>query len=449
MAESADLQAYKRRLKRDLKRVAPIFAKATVGDFSEDVAIPESENELTVFFVGVQIILDAIREKIDESESSLTRLNYANSELQHDKAVYHSILSSIGEGLVVVDKDARITLMNQTAADMLGLNREQVIGCNYYDIVVTQDREGLTVPVHDRPLYQAVNERKKQIKTLADGLHYLKSDGSLMPVSITASPVTLGKEVIGGVSTFRDISAEKQLDRTKSEIISIASHQLRTPLTAVKWLSEQLIAPVRKLTKAKQKRYATSIHTSNERMIALVNDLLNVSRIELGTIEPSSKPFDLTAVIDEVLKDLAIPIELKHIVVNKHIGEDLKTVVADPWHMQVILQNLLTNAVKYSTETHEITLTAEKRAKDLYISVADQGYGIPDAQQNKIFSKLFRADNARKEVSDGSGLGLYVCKAMVDQLGGKIWFESEENKGSIFFVTIPWQDPAGDDIRLA
>ncbi len=439
--DNSDLETYQRELKQHLKKLAPIFANATVGDFSKDVEIPKNDTELSLFFVGVQVILEAIREKERESKSILSRLYGVNAELQHDKAVYQAILSSIGEGLVVVDKTAKITLINQAAADMLLVDREIVTGRNYYDVVVTKNRNNQIVPLEARPIKLALTSGQQQIRTMSDGLQYVRYDGTSMPVSITASPVKLNDRIVAGVSTFQDISTEMQLDRTKSEIISIASHQLRTPLTAIKWLSEQLAKPVRKMSRATQKTYLQRIHASNERMIALVNDLLNVSQIDLGTISLNLEPFDLTRTINEVLNELDSQIQLKHIKIHKHIGPGLDAVFTDPRHIQVILQNLLANAVKYSPNDHSITITAKHQGTHLHLAVQDTGYGIPSAQQGKIFTKLFRADNARKQVSDGSGLGLYVGKAMVDQLGGKIWFESIEDKGTVFFVTLPWKRP--------
>lgn len=435
--DSNDLDTYRRELKRRLHELAPIFANAAIGDFSQDVQIPEKDDELTVMLVGVQLMLEAIREKQQESEESLTKLNEVNAELQHEKAQYEAILSSMAEGMIVVDKDARITIINQAGADMLGINRQKVVGQNYYSIVTTKDRDGQVVPIERRPLHLALTAGTKQIKTLSDGLHYVRADGSLMPVAITASPVIFDKKIIGGVSTFQDITGEEELDKTKGEIISIASHQLRTPLTAIKWLSEQMLAPVRTMNRAELRKNTQRIHSSNERMITLVNDLLNVSRIELGTISLSYKPYDLPKAIDEIVNEIKAEIKNKHLKVTTHIEPGLDAIVTDPRHLQVILQNLITNAVKYTPEKHQVTIAASKEHDKLHLTVKDTGYGIPAKQQSQIFSKLFRADNARKSVTDGTGLGLYVGKAMVDQLGGKIWFESVEDEGTTFFVVIP------------
>lgn len=437
MANPQTLEEYKRGVRRYFKSLAPIFAKAAIGDFSKDVTIPPEDNELTEFFVGVQIILDAIREKIRESESHLAHLNTSNDELAHEKAVYASILISIAEGLIVVDKEEHITLINQAAASALGLKAEEVIGHNYYDTILTKDKNNRPVSKERHPLRKALLTGKQQVTTLADGLQHVRSDGSTIPIAITASPVELGTKIIGGVSTFRDISEEKQLDRAKSEIISIASHQLRTPLTAVKWLSESLTEPTLKMSETKRQSYIRQIHTSNEHMIALVNDLLNVSRIELGTLVLDIKPVNIPELIEDVLKDLAPQLTKKHIIIEKEVGRGLQAVNTDPRHIQVIVQNLLSNAVKYTRPKKRIIIIAKKKEEQLYIAVKDEGYGIPASQQHRIFSKLFRADNAQRIVSEGTGLGLYACKAMVEQLGGKINFDSVENQGTIFHVTLP------------
>jgi two-component system sensor histidine kinase VicK len=184
-------------------------------------------------------------------------------------------------------------------------------------------------------------------------------------------------------------------------------------------------------------------------MIALVNDLLNVSRLELGTIKLEPRPFDLVATINGIVKDLEAEVRTRDITIEQKFGPGLELVVSDPWHVQVITQNLLSNAVKYSPPGQHVTITAKRQADELVLTVKDHGYGIPRRQQSKVFTKLFRADNARKAVSDGSGLGLYVCKAMVEQLGGKIWFESTEGKGSTFHVSLPWLDVIDDSVKLA
>ncbi len=435
--ESKDLAEYKKQLKQNLKHIAPIFVKASVGDFSENVILPKKEDELSVFLVGIQIILDAVREKNKEAQDRLRDLNVVNKELTEDKAIYQSILNSIAEGLVVVDNNARITLINEPGATLLGLNPREVIGKKYYDLVVTKDKNNIDIPIENRPLHKSLTEGKQFITSILDGYQYVHSSGSLLQVAITASPVKIDLKIIGAVSTFRDVTEEISLDRSKSEIISIASHQLRTPLTAIKWLTDQLISPFPKLTSLKQRRKLRQIHDSNDRMISLVNDLLNVSRIDLGKLTIHAEIFNLSSVITDVISDLSTQIKTKKLKVTKEIDTKLHTIYTDPRHIQVAIQNIISNAVKYSYNKKPIKISAKTANSVVEIKVVDKGCGIPKTQQDNVFDKLFRADNARVMASDGSGLGLYVAKAMVEQLGGRIWFESEENKGSTFYISIP------------
>jgi len=434
-----DLIEYRKQIREQFKKIAPIFAKAAIGDFSHDAPPPKEDDDpqLAEFIVGIQIILDAVREKETENRSALNRLEIAHRTAEHEKALYRAMLSSVAEGLIVVDNNAHITLINQAAADMLVIDRTAAVGSNYYDIVVTHDRNNQIVPIEDRPLHLAITKGLERITTVTDGLQYIRTDGTPLPVAITASPVVIGKEIIGAVSTFRDVSAEQQLDGIKSEIISLASHQLRTPLTAVEWMSEELTATKIHLTKAKQKRYLKQIHSSSVRMVNLINDLLNVSKLELGKMTYVAISFDLKTLVADTLRDVTPLLKSRQIRLEKHISPEFKIVDTDPNYLRVILQNLLSNAIKYSPNGETVTLEIEPRGPNMYIVVSDHGFGIPSRQQSRVFGKLFRADNAQQAETDGSGLGLYLSRAMAEQAGGRIWFDSVEDKGTTFYVTLP------------
>lgn len=230
------------------------------------------------------------------------------------------------------------------------------------------------------------------------------------------------------------------LDRIKSEFILLASHQLRTPLTAIKWSSEELTSKKRQLDKAKAERYLNQIHESNERMILLVSALLNVAKIDLGSLPLSPEHIQLSKVIDDVLKDLMAQIHQRRIHIEKDIAEGMPRVFIDPSWARIVFQNLVSNAVKYSSRGQTVTISIHQKGTYIIVAIKDKGCGIPAAQAKRIFTKLFRADNALKMESEGSGIGLYVAKAMVEEADGKIWFESVENKGSTFYVKLPVSD---------
>ena len=225
----------------------------------------------------------------------------------------------------------------------------------------------------------------------------------------------------------------------KTEFVSVASHQLRTPLGAIKLFTEMLVKKGEKTFDKKQKDYLDNIYQSTQRMVKLVNDLLNVSRIETGRlkIEPESIQMEdfIQSVIDEV-EPLAKESKC-HITFIKPKPK-LQKIGIDYTLMRQVIYNFITNSIRYSSKKQcDIIVTLEQKGDSYITSVKDNGIGIPKKIQSRIFEKFFRADNARKVETEGSGLGMYVAKMIVEASGGKVWFESQENKGSTFHASLP------------
>ncbi|MFA5871437.1 MAG: HAMP domain-containing sensor histidine kinase [Parcubacteria group bacterium] len=235
----------------------------------------------------------------------------------------------------------------------------------------------------------------------------------------------------------RDIIRIKEIDKAKTEFVSLASHQLRTPLTSVSWYAEMLISGDAGFLNPKQKQYLDEIYIGNRRMIDLVDDLLNASRIDMGTLVAEPARLDLRGLLDSLINEFAPLISSKQIEIVKKYDADIPPIFADVEHIRIVFQNLLSNAIKYTPEKGSVTVESQKKGLEIVIGISDTGYGIPKHQQAKIFTKLFRADNVRNKDTDGTGLGLYIARAIIKQSGGKIWFDSIENKGSTFFVSLP------------
>jgi len=246
-----------------------------------------------------------------------------------------------------------------------------------------------------------------------------------------------------------DITAEQEIDQAKSEFVSLASHQLRTPLSSINWYTEMLLdGDAGKLSK-KQQEYIETVDRANTRMVDLINSLLNVSRIELGTFSIEPEKLNPETSAEEVLLEIKTRISSRNQKLVINFEKDLPDILFDKKYLEMIYQNLLSNAVKYSPEKSEITLDVKPvKSGDvldgfkipkggIVISVTDNGYGIPSAQQGQIFTKLFRADNAQVYDTDGTGLGLYIIKSVLDHVGGNLWFKSKENKGTSFHAYLP------------
>jgi signal transduction histidine kinase len=233
----------------------------------------------------------------------------------------------------------------------------------------------------------------------------------------------------------------KQFGSINSDFANLASHQLRTPLSGMKWMLELLQKPNTGPLNEKQKQFLEKIYGLNERMIALVNDLLEVSRIEMGDTKLYLQPTDLTVIIRELLRDKEREIKRRALNVAFTVErEPFPVVRTEPIKIKQALGNLISNALAYTPETGKVTIQLGFMENDpsmLLCSITDTGMGIPKEQEGQIFDKFFRGSNVSKVESVGSGLGLYIAKAFIEGSGGKIWFKSQVEKGTTFSFSLP------------
>jgi len=346
-----------------------------------------------------------------------------------------AILHSIGDGVFVVDLDLKITMFNQIAADLCGCDLRGAIGRRYDKVLnFVYEKDG---KINDRFIKDTFETG--EIQEMTNHTMLIKPDGTKTPVADSAAPLkdSNGK-VIGCVVVFRDVGKERKIDQAKTEFVSLASHQLRTPLATVKWYVEMLLdEDVGKLHN-QQKQYLKEIDIGNERMIDLVNALLNVSRIEMGTFAVDLEKADIGRIADEAIHELELQIKKKNLKLIKKYDKLLTKINLDSKLIDMVFHNLLSNAVKYTPKGGKILLEIKVNDPDILVSVSDTGYGIPKKDQGKIFTKMFRADNIKEKDTTGTGLGLYIVKSIVEKsAGGKIWFKSAKDKGTTFSFTIP------------
>jgi len=352
-----------------------------------------------------------------------------------------ALIESVGDGLVVTDHAGVVTRVNERFTELTGWYQNDLLGKEFMDVVTMLNPQGERIPHFKRPLYRALNNKShiEQTTALKDKFRYVRKDGTDFPAAITVAPVIIDGKVTGAIETFRDITKEVEIDRAKTEFVSLAAHQLRTPLTATKWYTELLISDEAGGLTPRQMQYAQEAHKGTNRTIQLVNSLLNVSRVEAGSATVDPQPTDLRAFIQKVVEDYSQQISERKLQVTEQFDHNLPKVNVDLRLMQIIVVNLLSNAIKYTPEEGTITITLRKDHHGILFAVTDTGYGIPQSQQSMIFSKLFRADNIKIKNTEGTGLGLYLVKSIIEYTGGQIWFESTENVGSTFSVHIPYR----------
>lgn len=237
-------------------------------------------------------------------------------------------------------------------------------------------------------------------------------------------------------------SIHTKVDHAKSEFLALTSHQLRTPISAIGWYGEMLLSGDSGKLDAEQRESVQRIAQSNKRLGAIVDAMLLVASLDLGQLDIKPEPLDLAKLTRSVLSEEKKKLPEKHWEITENYDSSLGKVMLDKPLTAIILRNILSNALKYTPDGGKIQITISPhtlttKGDAVVVAVADNGYGIPQNQQTEIFAKMFRADNAKVKDTDGTGLGLYVVKGMLDKIGGKIWFESTEGKGSTFWIALP------------
>lgn len=357
------------------------------------------------------------------------------AQLKESRVKAETILASIGEGLILFNAEGEVDRVNHAAEQMLGLSETTLRQNQFADVVGATDEKGQHVPVAKRPFTRALQDSK----TITMTMRYPRSTGGSFPVQVNIAPVILGDKTIGAVEIFRDSTHEHELERAKDEFVSLTSHQLRTPLTAIRLFSEMLGDELAGPLNAEQRDYLDKIQESTERMISLVGDILNISRIEAGRLHVDPQPTNLRSLIESWIAEIEPIARSRRIVIKLRIAKDVpKLVKIDRNLFGQVIHNLLTNALRYTQPGQgKVIIHATKQSYGIIISVKDNGIGIPEAVKPRIFERFFRADNATLAAGDGTGLGLYLVKMVMESTGGDVWFESQENKGTTFYVRLP------------
>lgn len=552
-----------KKLEKKLAELRPILADAVVGDFSNNLTIPDEEDEFTELFVGVQLMTEVIREQLEELHELNTSLTAKATEhtvaLEEAQALTHlgswqwdvetgaiawsdemyriygftpqereigfeeflslihpgdrdrisSIIGASFKNAKPFEFEHRIVLPNREQRILHGVGKVitdtkgkpiKMVGTSQ-DItrrkkielaLQRSDRRFRAVTRATHDLVYDINLKEKNIwfnEALCSEYGYdeAQTDSTLEwwndrlhPDDATAIEDQIGRLLLGSEQTWQaeyrfrkadnsyalvrnrafvlrsnngeperiigsllDITAQRQLEHAKDEFLSLVSHQLRTPLTVTRMFSEMLADGIAGDLTTQQNEYVGRITDASIRMIKLVSDILNISRIELDRIRVEPIPTDVNLLIASHLSELAPIAKEKRVQLVSDQSPECMLVPIDADVFNLILENLLANAIRYTRPGKgRIVVGFTQNSKGWLLTVADNGIGIPAAAQAHIFSRFYRADNAVNFDSEGTGLGLYLIKLICDTIGARAYFKSINNTGTTFFVQLP---PSGMD----
>jgi PAS domain S-box-containing protein len=349
------------------------------------------------------------------------------------------MLNSLGEGLIVTDEHGTITTINSYALKALGYQEGDLVGKWMPKSIIAVDQSGRPMQSLRRPIIKALTTGR----TVTSYSYYQTKNGAVMPVHINVSPIIIGDVPTGAIEVFRDLTKEQQLDVAKDEFVSLASHQLRTPATAVKSILAMLASGDFGPLTTVQLKYVEKAIQSNNRQLQVIEDLLNVALVDAGRMELDLEYTDLAHLLNEAVSDHIDSLRQKDQSIKLDCDSQVK-VLADVQKMRMAIDNLIGNASKYSPPGTFIKVELDRPKEFARLQVIDQGVGIPEEDLPNIFTKFTRLPNEMSSKVGGTGLGLFLTKSIIELHNGKLSVESRAGKGSQFTVCLPlkWSAPS-------
>ncbi|MFA0822281.1 MAG: PAS domain S-box protein [Methanomethylovorans sp.] len=377
----------------------------------------------------------------------ITHIKEVESALKESEKKYRMIFENSPLGIFDFDKDGIVTHCNDKIAEILGIPKERIIGFN------------MNRSLKDEKMKTAFREVLSLRLGHFEGEYTAEGNGKKAFIKVDYSPnVSDDGTLLGGVGIVEDIGERKiaeeklrkytaelskankeleSLDRMKNELLSNVSHELRTPLTSIKGYSDLLMEDTLGEMNYQQLKVVNTIIRNTERLRRLIDSLLYVSMAEAETIKYDFSKTDTNELIDNAVTDMAMPIAEKNIEVLRHVQEDLPQIEGDAEKITDMLTNILDNAIKFTPLGGKISIFAAKEEEKIHISIQDNGIGIPPELLPNLFQKFYQIDPSIRRKYGGTGLGLFICKKIVDAHKGKIWIESEQRKGTTVHILLP------------
>lgn len=380
-----------------------------------------------------------------ETEETASRKSLAN-QLSEVATKSEIVINAIGDGVIAVDGTGVIQLINPAAQQVLGWGKQDALMLSYKSILKLNDANGNEIDPTQDPIQQVLNTNQE---SRSNKLIAITNSGKKISLSLVATPI--GDPGAGAIAVFRDVTNERAEERQQAEFISTASHEMRTPVASIEGYLGLALNPQTATIDQKARDFITKAHEAAEHLGRLFQDLLDVSKSEDGRLTNVPRVVDLVPFIQTITEGLTQKAQEKGLALSFVPGEGNGTergikkvmpvyyVNLDNDHIREVLNNLIENAIKY-TPSGSVSVDINGTDEKVVISIKDTGLGIPTEDIPHLFQKFYRVENMDRQAIGGTGLGLYLCRRLVEAMQGRLWVESEFGSGSTFFVELPRLD---------
>lgn len=429
-----------------------ITVAVTAGYFMYDFWINHFNNSYIMSHLGqlaISLATGGIAEwihiNLGRGAAQHAQVTSLSGKLSQEQLKSEALMQSVGEGVLVVDHNRQIQLFNPAAVKITGWDAPSAQGIDYRLVLNLHDAKGNKIGDQDDPFTACWREGKSTVRT---DLTMETKGGRKIAVELSLSPIfDADKKISGGIALFRDISAEKEVERQRDEFISTASHEMRTPVAAIEGYLSLVMNPAVATIDDRAKSYVEKAHASTQHLGELFRDLLSITKLEDSGKTDSLEVFDLTKLVKDVVADMTFAAEKKKLEIqfsasdqsvrSEHSVLPIYAVRANPQRIREVIMNLIENAIKFTGEGGSIHATIGGNIDTVTVSVNDTGVGIAAEDIPHLFQKFYRIDNTATRTIGGTGLGLYLCRTIIELVGGRIWVESRLGEGSTFKFSLP------------